>query len=278
MLHSNLPFASVATIELSYWFMAEMSIMERERFYLRDAKVIAVQGEPRQIMLLFMPRDKDAQHLPTLKLYSVERESILMLKVLRSFDITIHSLSGEDINRDGKPELVVERWSGGNCLECITTEIFQINAGAMLTLFSTTHRAQIVDLLKDGVYEISAMSAALPSDLGSEFGQAFLPMDVRVYKWAGNGYVDRSTSFYQYYDLLIGEIKRDSVTNKDDRARFADAVNLLLRYYRSGRCTEGWHEYNMCISRIVEPTGVISRKLLADVSQFLVKQLRCPEK
>ena len=221
-----------------------ISQMETEKFELRALQIIdGYQGKSKVAVLEFSPLVKDADHLPQVRVYSLG-ESVTLIGMFSDFFVRLNPSTGEDINGDGLPEIVIERETGGNCFGCQTITIVNEKNGQLNSLADKIPCARIQDLNNDGHYEIVSCSSAIKDEYASRFAHAYVPADLTVLSWSGIKYREQSSSFPAFYRFEIERLSEELAREKDEELYLSKMVSLILCYFHIGECQNGWKTYN----------------------------------
>ena len=171
--------------------------------------------------------------------------------VAKDWALSINRLSGTDINGDGKPELIVQGYSGGaHC--CYTYRIISLSSG--LPLIREIHDQAPVLFVKrdDGSTEIHAGDGVFDYFLlphaDSVIPQIFLRLN-------GDKFVDTSGEHVAEYDKQIEKARselgaadldklRKSTYNQnmliDQLPTVKKVLTIVLNYLYSGRDEQAW--------------------------------------
>lgn len=169
-----------------------------------------------------------------------------------AFKVTFNQATGKDINGDGRPDLVLEGYSGGaHC--CWTYWIVSLAPSPRLAgkIFNeTTLRFQ--DLEGDGKTEIVTRDGAF--DYFDGLSHAYAPMPTVVLRLEGRRLIDASARFWKEYEQQIGEARANlnpellrrfrSGADKDapveDQRTKSTVLEIVLAYLYGGRPEEAW--------------------------------------
>lgn len=123
------------------------------------------------------------------------------------YKIKFHNLNSKDINHDGRDDIVLSTYSGGNCFCCEQIEIYNIKNNKMLKLFQRKFGCikDIVDLNHDGSYELIFLDDRFAGL--DHLCRACSPIVYYVYTWKGQGYRRASQKFKSFYEKEIIDLK-----------------------------------------------------------------------
>jgi hypothetical protein len=168
-----------------------------------------------------------------------------------------------DLDRDGRPELVVDYSQGGNCWQCSRIEVFRLDNNSLVPLNLPLHARQGVDAIKD--LDGDRVSELIVLDSNLEFFGNRSHADGlavrRIFHWDSDAdsFVDVSPQFPKFHRQALADSLDDSrvserfrndpwhVTMSRARALAAAAV------YRwcIGDIEQGWKEYDSALSKLL---------------------------
>ena len=167
---------------------------------------------------------------------------------INDYGMDIASISGKDINGDGRPEVVIEAFSGGaHC--CWTDYIVSLGQSPrLIAKIESTHGVGYKDLDADGVMEIQLRDGSF-----DYFHSTYVdsPHPLLILRLEGNEFRDVGAEFQEIYDkklnedrasldryrqIHIQEPKRSDVASDETRS----VLNIVLDYLYSGRPKEAW--------------------------------------
>jgi hypothetical protein len=169
----------------------------------------------------------------------------------KDWALTVDKISGTDINGDGKPELVIDGYSGGERC-CFTYTI----AG----LSGTPRVIRKIESPSPLTFEKQADGTVLIHGAESSLDYFILPHPMAVVpqvtlRMEGNNLVDVSAQFQADYDKLIDEARAELTSADLEKFRqssyndkmFTDqlptvrrVLTIVLNYLYSGREEQGW--------------------------------------
>ena len=123
----------------------------------------------------------------------------------------------KDINNDGRTEILLGLGVGGNCWSCYTTMVLSFRGSTVKNLTAAINRVEnltfhydedskdsdFVDLNHDGIDEIKVLDSRF--EFGFGLDHASSPGSLKIFKWTGKQYEDRSTQFRDYYLQRVKE-------------------------------------------------------------------------
>ncbi|MFN2164804.1 MAG: hypothetical protein ACK2U9_00905 [Anaerolineae bacterium] len=165
-----------------------------------------------------------------------------------------------DINGDGRLELPIWAFNGGDCWACSRIYVLQLLptgteayggerireiTGALPALNLLTEPLipkWMSDLDGDGQLELEVLDGTFEFGFGPSRSQS--PGLYRVFAWDGERYGDASTRFASYFDYQIDTARADLEstfgTPLDAQAVIGKAVLILLAYDARGQRDAGW--------------------------------------
>lgn len=169
----------------------------------------------------------------------------------RDWALTIDKVSGTDLNGDGKPELVIAGYSGGERC-CFTYTIVGLGTTARVLRTIASNTALTFEKQADGTVLIAGVDSSLDYFLVPH------PMAVtpQVFlKVQGDNLLDVSSQFQPQYDRLIDEARSQLSSGDIEKFRqsryndkmFSDQLPtvrrvlvIVLNYLYSGREEQAW--------------------------------------
>jgi hypothetical protein len=176
-----------------------------------------------------------------------------VMTAAKNWSLAVDKISGSDINGDGKMELVIDGYSGGERC-CFTYTIVRLGATARVIRKIESSSALAFEKQEDG--------SVLIRGGDSSFDYFLVPHEIAVIpqvvlKMQGDSLIDVSTQFQPEYDKRIADA-RSQLTSADlDKFRqsrysaklFSDQIPtvrrvliIVLNYLYSGREEQGWKE------------------------------------
>ena len=171
--------------------------------------------------------------------------------VANDWALTLDKISGSDINGDGKPELVLDGYSGGaHC--CYTYRIVTLQGTPRVLQSLSSERPMTFEKQKDGTTLIRADDGVFDYFL-LPHAQAVIPQLFLTMQ--GEKLVNVSSQFSEQYDAQIQKARQEltaSDLEKFRSSRFSDrmftdqvptvhrVLVIVLNYLYSGRETEAW--------------------------------------
>jgi hypothetical protein len=169
--------------------------------------------------------------------------------------LTVDGISGTDINSAGKPDLVLDGYSGGaRC--CYSYTIVSLESTPLVLLRFDSQDPVIFEKETDGTTLIRAQDRVFDYFM-IPHAQAVIPQ--LLFRMEGNKLVDVSAQFPEQYDKQIQEA-RAQLTSADldqfHNSRFGDrmftdqeptvrrVLVIVLNYLYSGRETNAWQALN----------------------------------
>jgi hypothetical protein len=169
----------------------------------------------------------------------------------RDWALTVDKISGTDINGDGKAELVIHGYSGGERC-CFTYTIVSLGGTARVVRKIESHSPLTFEKQADGTVLIRGVDSSLDYFLVPH-PLAVIPQV--VLKMQGDNLVDVSAQFQGQYDRLIEEA-RGQLTSADlekfRQSRYNDklftdqlptvrrVLTIVVNYLYSGREDKAW--------------------------------------
>jgi hypothetical protein len=171
--------------------------------------------------------------------------------VAKDWAISINPLSGSDVNGDGKPELIVQGFSGGaHC--CYTYRIFALSEGLPLVR-EIRNQVPVVFTKREGSAEVRTADGVFDYFLlphsNAVIPELFLRLD-------GDKLVDVGAEHVADYDKLIEKARSELTAEEVDKLRKANysqnmlidqlpavqkVLTIVLNYLYSGREQQAWH-------------------------------------
>lgn len=169
-----------------------------------------------------------------------------------TFKVIFNEATGKDINGDGRPDLVLEGYSGGaHC--CWTYWIVSLAPSPRLAgkIFNeTTLRFQ--DLDGDGRIEIATRDGAF--DYFDGLSHAYAPMPAVMLHLESRRLIDVSARFWKEYEQQISEARAnlnpellrrfrlgvDKDAPVEDQRTKSTVLEIVLAYLYGGRPEEAW--------------------------------------
>ncbi|MEK7274243.1 MAG: sugar-binding protein [Candidatus Desantisbacteria bacterium] len=162
-----------------------------------------------EIIAIIQKKGYDRMDYKDFRLMVINRnnkETICKFKDLEQVGPWTNYFNAQDLNNDGKAEIIVEIHSGG---QGRFTDLFIYTwEGNYKKIFTkdTVGGFYVIDINKDGVYEIVINSREESERFCG--GSALYWQD--VYKWNGTTYIHANESFPEHYDDLIEEYMYDA--------------------------------------------------------------------
>ncbi len=218
----------------------EIDISETKKINFNNESYLAVVFE------------SNYQNYQLIKIYRIENKELVELFSTEEKDYRSVSFLSDpnfkDINNDGYSEIVLDFWSGGNCLSCNWIEIFQIRDQQIQSVeIDFPERVvprSVSDLNEDGSWEV------IGSDTHWEFYEnvchACSPSVSVVAAWEDGKYKIASSDFLDYYNQIIEELEDDLDTMEiegQEEYYFGDLISLLLNYLVKGDSDKGIEEF-----------------------------------
>lgn len=159
-----------------------------------------------------------------------------------------------DVNGDGKPELIISRWGGGNAWGCSSTIAYEVRGPRMTRLISGA--MVLEDLDHDGTEEVVLVDGSW-QEYGP-FSHAQSPGGHVVFRWRNGRYEFAGPEFRAYYDEAKRRNERefaalDAADDLDrmhlalsayiDSVRFGDKTGLDLLRQRLGSMRSSAYRY-----------------------------------
>jgi hypothetical protein len=200
----------------------------------------------------------------------------------KDWALTVDKISGTDINGDGKPELVIAGFSGGERC-CFTYTIVELSATAQVLRSIASNTALNFEKQEDGSVLIkgkdSSMDYFLVPHPMAVIPQVYLQMQ-------GDTLRDVSAQFQPQYDKLIDEARSQLAAADLDKFRqsryndkmFTDQLPtvrrvlvIILDYLYSGREEQAWKTLDEMWP--ASDQGRVKNLILERRSRGLLKQL-----
>ena len=171
--------------------------------------------------------------------------------VASDWSLTVDKISGSDVNGDGKPELVIEGYSGGDRC-CLTYSVISLSNPPRVLRKIETLSPLTFDRLADGKLVIRGADTT--------FDYFIVPHSVAVipqvlFRLDGDRLIDAGSQFTEQYDQKIAEA-RGKLTPEDlekfrqahyNDKMFTDQIStvqniltIVLNYLYSGREEQAW--------------------------------------
>jgi hypothetical protein len=203
----------------------------------------------------------------------------------KDWALTVDTISGADINGDGKPELVIDGYSGGeHC--CFTYTIAGLGATAQIIRKIESSSPLTFEKQGDGTVLIRGAESSLDYFLiphpMAVVPQVFLRMQ-------GENLVDVSAQFQAQYDKLIKGARAELTSADLERFRqsryndkmFSDqfptvrrVLTIVFNYLYSGREDQGWKALEDLWP--VSDQGRVKNLILQRRGRGLLAQLNAP--
>jgi hypothetical protein len=171
--------------------------------------------------------------------------------IAKNWALTLDKISGADINGDGKPELVIDGYSGGeHC--CFTYTIVKLGGVARILRKIESSSALTFEKQEDGTVVIRGVDSSLDYFLVPH-EMAVVPLV--FLRMEGSNLVNVSAQFQPQYDKLIEEARGQLTTADLEKFRqsryttklFSDQLPtvrrvlvIVLNYLYSGREAQAW--------------------------------------
>lgn len=175
--------------------------------------------------------------------------------VAQDWALKVENISGEDVNGEGNPDLVVTGYSGGeHC--CFTYTIVSLQKNPRTIRKISNASALTFEKQPDGTVLIRGAESSLDYFL-IPHPMAVVPQI--FLKLRGADLVDVSDQFQPQYDKLINEARNELTTAEMEKFRasryndkmFTDqlptvrrVLTIVLNYLYSGREEQGWQALN----------------------------------
>jgi hypothetical protein len=176
-------------------------------------------------------------------------------KLLEEWDISIYSGTGEDINDDGSPDLVLEGYTGGAhcCYRYVVVSLTK--EPRIVAEFDNNEPLLFFRDARDAKFKIRGADGAF--DYLDELCFACSPFPWVVLELEGTKLVNAGASFLPEYDKEIAEARKkwelsdgeafracEAPATGDAKAKFQDArqlvLTIVLSYLNSGREAQAW--------------------------------------
>lgn len=200
----------------------------------------------------------------------------------KDWALTVDKISGTDINGDGKPELVIAGFSGGERC-CFTYTIVELGTAAQVLRTIASNTALTFEKQEDGSVLIKGADSSLDYFLVPH-SMAVIP---QVYlKMQGDTLQDVSSKFQPQYDKLIDDAKSQLTPadlEKFRQSRYNDkmftdqlptvrrVLTIIVNYLYSGREEQAWKTLDELWPASDE--GRVKNLILERRSRGLLKQL-----
>lgn len=154
------------------------------------------------------------------------------------------------MNGDGRPELAILSYNGGNCWLCAQLQVIQLQPNDNVVNLAESALAEmngfavegLVDLNGDGIVEWRVLDARYENVFGG--CHACSPAALRLYAWDGESYRNASAQFPEFYqpeiDQLTAQLEELVQIGVWNKYMLSPLVSLLLNYENAGRLEEGW--------------------------------------
>ena len=151
-------------------------------------------------------------------------------------EVAVASEEGEDVrverifdlDRDGKPELVIRIGNGGRCLGCSWLAVYGARRGRIVKLAPDATLHDLADVDGDGRFEGLAIAVALTGSAGLPPNDT--PRVERVYSLGPRGYVPDDRRFARYHWRRLMAARRALEEDPEGRSGYKQ-VKLCIELY-----------------------------------------------
>lgn len=209
-------------------------------------------------LVLTDPVEKTLQQIPKLRIFREDRGSDFReVYVREGFFLQLSDLTGQDINLDGSPEVVLSINNGGNCLECSRLEILSLRADGVWSLYDS-EASNLEDLDGDGVPEIVRTLHALGDADYATFSHYAQITDIEILAWTRNRYTLQHSGYESFFTARIEQLRKEAKLERSQSAAmaFSLAARALLLRLKIDDCRTAWREFGREIPDVEAHDGL----------------------